>query len=99
MNFDRDRSGTVEGYELQQALVAFGYNLSPQALGVILRRYSTGGKVSFDGFVGLCVRIRSLTCKEQLQAETCACTERGGGLGWYIVIMSWYIVIMCTHTK
>ena len=61
MNFDQDRSGTVEPHELQQALVAFGYNLSPQAMGVLQRRYATGGKVAFDGFVALCVRLRSLT--------------------------------------
>ena len=65
MNFDRDRSGTVEPHELQQALVTFGYNLSPMALGIILRRYSTDGRVSFDGFVSLCVRLRALTGKSR----------------------------------
>lgn len=61
MNYDRDRSGTVEPHELQQAVVSFGYNLSPQAHGVLLRRYSTDGKVKFDDFVALCVRLRALT--------------------------------------
>ena len=63
MNFDRDRSGTVEPHELQQALVTFGYNLSPQAQGVMLRRYSNQGRVPFDAFVALCVRLRILTSK------------------------------------
>ena len=63
MNFDRDRSGTVEPQELQQALVSFGYNLSPQAMGVLLRRYSNNSRVSFDQFVALCVRLRALTGK------------------------------------
>ena len=63
MNFDRDRSGTVESHELQQALVSFGYNLSPQAIGCILRRYGTDGKIGFDDFVSCAVKIRSLTCK------------------------------------
>lgn len=66
MNFDRDRSGTVEPHELQQALVTFGYNLSPQAMGVLLRRYSTDGRIPFDGFVALCVRLKSLTSKLSL---------------------------------
>ena len=61
MTYDRDRSGTVEPGELQQALVTFGYNLSPQALGVINRRYANQGRVPFDAFVGLCVRLRALT--------------------------------------
>ena len=64
MTFDRDCSGTVEPHELQQALTSFGYNLSPQALGVIIRRYSVQGKISFDAFVALCVRIKSLTGKQ-----------------------------------
>lgn len=61
MNFDRDRSGTVEAHELQQALASFGYNLQPQTLTVILGRYSKGGKVPFDEFVGLCVKLRAIT--------------------------------------
>lgn len=63
MQYDRDRSGTVEPHELQQALTSFGYNLSPQAMGVMLRRYSIDGKVSYDNFIALCIRIRSLTSK------------------------------------
>ena len=59
--YDRDRSGTVEPHELQAALSSFGYNLSPQALGCILRRYSTDGRVNFDNFVGCLVKLRALT--------------------------------------
>ena len=61
MNFDRDRSGTVEPHELHQAIVSFGYNLSPQALGTLVRRYSTDGKIGFDDFVSCCIRLRTLT--------------------------------------
>lgn len=59
--FDRDRSGTVEPHELQQALTSFGYNLSPQAYGVIIKRHSTNGRIGFDEFVACVVRIRTLT--------------------------------------
>ena len=59
--FDADRSGTIDPQELQQMLAAFGYNLSPQALGAILRHFSTDGKISFDSFVACCVKLRVLT--------------------------------------
>ncbi len=63
MQFDRDRSGTVEPHELQQAITTFGYRLSPQAMGVIIRRYSTASRVAFDQFVALCVKLRLATSK------------------------------------
>ena len=63
MGIDRDRSGSVDARELQQALTSFGYNLSPQALDVIMKRYSSAGKIAFDSFVGLCVRLRLITCE------------------------------------
>lgn len=61
MSYDRDRSGTVEGHELQQALSTMGFNLSPNALGIILRRHGINGKVGFDEFVGCCTKLRALT--------------------------------------
>ena len=63
MGYDRDRSGSVDAQELKQALTSFGYNLSPQALGVIMKRYSSAGKIVFDSFVGICVRMRLITSK------------------------------------
>ncbi|XP_069770448.1 sorcin-like isoform X1 [Narcine bancroftii] len=59
--FDRDRSGTVEPQELQQAIAAMGYRISPQGLNGIVKRYSTHGKISFDDYVACCVRLRALT--------------------------------------
>ncbi|XP_040900362.1 sorcin isoform X2 [Toxotes jaculatrix] len=60
-SFDRDRSGTVEGHELQQAIATMGYNLSPQAMNCIMKRYSVNGRIPFDEFVSCCVRLRALT--------------------------------------
>uniref|UniRef100_A0A3B5L5U1 EF-hand domain-containing protein n=1 Tax=Xiphophorus couchianus TaxID=32473 RepID=A0A3B5L5U1_9TELE len=60
-SFDRDHSGTVEGHELQQAITTMGYNLSPQAMNCIMKRYSNHGKIPFDEFVSCCVRLRALT--------------------------------------
>ena len=38
-----------------------GYNLSPQGIGCLMRRYSTDGKVSFDDFVSCVTKLRSIT--------------------------------------
>ena len=59
--FDSDRSGNIDARELQQTLTAFGYNLSPQAIGAIVRHFATDGKIVFDSFVACCVRLRVLT--------------------------------------
>ncbi|KAJ7371939.1 hypothetical protein OS493_022037 [Desmophyllum pertusum] len=61
MQFDTDRSGTMEAHELHVALSAFGYRLSPNALNIVVKRYSTNGRVTFDDFVSCCVRLRALT--------------------------------------
>ncbi|KIP09039.1 hypothetical protein PHLGIDRAFT_126631 [Phlebiopsis gigantea 11061_1 CR5-6] len=72
-HFDRDRSGSIDGSELQQALRQFGYNLSPQLLGLLERKYdvkeasapampgSAPPGISFDRFVRACVVIKTLT--------------------------------------
>lgn len=39
LHFDRDRSGTIDGQELQQALNQFGFRLSPQLLNLLERKY------------------------------------------------------------
>jgi Ca2+-binding EF-hand superfamily protein len=38
-HFDRDRSGSIEGAELAEALRSFGYNLSPPLLALIEHKY------------------------------------------------------------
>ncbi|XP_068615890.1 sorcin-like [Brachionichthys hirsutus] len=70
MAFDRDRSGTMEAAELQQAVATFGYNLSPQALGVVMKRYSTNGKVGFDDFMSCSIKLRGLTDHFQVRDTT-----------------------------
>ena len=56
----------MEPYELQQAIAAFGYRLSPQTLSVLTARYSSNGRIWFDDFVSLCVKLRVLTSRTQL---------------------------------
>ena len=43
-HFDRDRSGSIEGAELSEALRSFGYNLSPMLLSLLEQKY---GKLPF----------------------------------------------------
>ncbi|KAM9308097.1 sorcin [Gastrophryne carolinensis] len=61
MSVDSDRSGTVDGMELQRALGAMGYRLSPQAINIITRRFSTHGRITFDDYIACCVKLRALT--------------------------------------
>ncbi|XP_008323071.1 sorcin-like [Cynoglossus semilaevis] len=61
MMFDHDRSGTVEPHEMNQAINAMGYRVSPNALNIIIKRYSKGGRICFDDYVACCVKLRSLT--------------------------------------
>ncbi|KAM4600766.1 sorcin isoform 2-T2 [Polymixia lowei] len=61
MTFDRDRSGTVEGPEMQQAVASMGYKLSPQAMNIIVKRYSTHGRIVFDDYVACCIKLRTLS--------------------------------------
>ncbi|KAK0210348.1 apoptosis-linked protein [Desarmillaria ectypa] len=68
-HFDRDRSGSIEGRELAEALRNFGYSLSPNLLSLVERKYasepSTGygppPGISFDRFVRACVVVKTLT--------------------------------------
>jgi len=72
-HFDRDRSGSIDGTELQNALNQFGYRLSPQLLSLLQRKYASapqthGGYpgsqppgITFDRFVRACVVVKQIT--------------------------------------
>ncbi|KAF8654192.1 hypothetical protein AX16_003721 [Volvariella volvacea WC 439] len=68
-HFDRDHSGSIEGHELAEALRSFGYNLSPQLLGLIQHKYASAPVtghgpppgITFDRFVRACVVVKNLT--------------------------------------
>jgi len=75
LHFDRDRSGTIDGQELQAALNQFGYRLSPQLLNLVQRKYGSAPApaaargypaapqpgITFDRFVRACVAIKQLS--------------------------------------
>uniref|UniRef100_A0A8C2P258 EF-hand domain-containing protein n=1 Tax=Capra hircus TaxID=9925 RepID=A0A8C2P258_CAPHI len=60
---DKDGSGSVEHHELNQAIAAMGYRLSPQTVTTIVKRYSKNGRIFFDDYVACCVKLRALTDK------------------------------------
>ncbi|KAK7036754.1 hypothetical protein VNI00_011420 [Paramarasmius palmivorus] len=68
-HFDRDRSGSIEGNELSEALRSFGYNLSPNLLRLIEQKYASAPVtdygpapgITFDRFVRACVVVKNLT--------------------------------------
>ncbi|PFH50069.1 hypothetical protein AMATHDRAFT_61829 [Amanita thiersii Skay4041] len=68
-HFDRDKSGSIDGRELSEALLSFGYRLSPSLLTKIEHKYASGPVagygpppgITFDRFVRACVTIKTLT--------------------------------------
>lgn len=70
-HFDADRSGSIEGSELSNALRQFGYNLSPPLLQLVLAKYASAIAtpgfqapplgITFDRFVRACVVIKTLS--------------------------------------
>ncbi|KAJ7603490.1 hypothetical protein B0H17DRAFT_1233150, partial [Mycena rosella] len=62
-HFDRDRSGSIDGSELRDALARFGYNFSPAVLRLVQLKYVGSGLpgISFDRFVRACVVVKQLS--------------------------------------
>lgn len=61
--FDTDRSGNISVDEYTNALVAFGYRLSPQFVDTLFRTYDKrgDGAISFDLFVQSCISLKRMT--------------------------------------
>ncbi|KAJ7247161.1 hypothetical protein B0H12DRAFT_1125445 [Mycena haematopus] len=72
-HFDRDRSGSIDGSELRDALAQFGFNLSPHLLVLVQRKYAGVAParpgmasqappgITFDRFVRACVVVKQLS--------------------------------------
>ncbi|KAK9766532.1 hypothetical protein K7432_004325 [Basidiobolus ranarum] len=72
LGFDQNRSGTIDKDELQTALRTFGFNLSPEFIQSLIRKYdkhakktkpgqAPSGEVTFDNFIQICTTIQMLT--------------------------------------
>ncbi|KAL1480983.1 hypothetical protein MTO96_050578 [Rhipicephalus appendiculatus] len=62
-DFDKDRSGSINRYELREALRSFGYRLSDEAVNLLLVKYDRErkGAISFDDYILCCVTLQTLT--------------------------------------
>lgn len=56
-SFDRDNSGNIDQNELKTALTTFGYRLSDQLVGLLVRKYDRVGRgtIFFDDFIQCCI--------------------------------------------
>lgn len=62
--YDRDRSGSICGPELHQALAQMGYNLSPQFAETLVRRFAVRSArpgIQLDRFIQVCTQLQSMT--------------------------------------
>ncbi|KAI9805415.1 MAG: hypothetical protein M1825_000666 [Sarcosagium campestre] len=61
--FDVDRSGNISLDEYSNALVSFGYRLSPSFVQIIFKNYDKRGAnaISFDLFVQSCISLKRMT--------------------------------------
>ncbi|XP_046397707.1 programmed cell death protein 6 [Ischnura elegans] len=62
-SFDRDNSGNIDQNELKTALTTFGYRLSDQIVGLLVRKYDRVGRgtIFFDDFIQCCIVLHTLT--------------------------------------
>ena len=58
-------------HHLSFILCFVGYNLSPQALNITVKRYSTDSRISFDNFIAIAVRLRLMTGMLDLTMSDC----------------------------
>lgn len=78
LHFDRDRSGTIDGRELEQALNQFGFRLTPQLLALLQRKYGAS-RESISYYHCSCTQLR---CKRvwfrgcASERLPCCCTAR-----------------------
>ncbi|KAM9383619.1 peflin [Pholidichthys leucotaenia] len=62
--YDKDRSGTISGNELHQALAQMGYKLTPQFSEALVRRFPMQrGQpgIQLDRFIQVCTQLQTMT--------------------------------------
>jgi len=61
--FDTNRSGKIDFNEFSDALIAFGYRLSPQFVRLLFNTYDRRNEreISFDLFVQACISLKRMT--------------------------------------
>ncbi|BFZ11038.1 hypothetical protein BsWGS_14078 [Bradybaena similaris] len=61
--YDSNKSGSIEGTELQQAFKTMGYNVSPQFIQIVVVKFDHHGRraITLDNFIQSSVMLKSLT--------------------------------------
>lgn len=61
--YDSNRSGSIEGTELQAAYQQMGYNVSPRFVQTVLYKFDHFGRrsLTLDNFIQSCVMLKSLS--------------------------------------
>lgn len=56
-SFDTDNSGNIDQNELKTALTSFGYRLSDNIIGLLIRKFDRhgNGTILFDDFIQCCI--------------------------------------------
>lgn len=58
--YDRYGSGTIDGFQLREALKSSGYHLNNKTLNALAHRFSTpDGKIAFDDFLMCAIKVKS----------------------------------------
>lgn len=62
-SFDRDQSGNIDQQELKTALTTFGYRLTDNLIGTLIRKFDRFGRgtILFDDFIQCCIILYTLT--------------------------------------
>ena len=94
--FDRDRSGNISYPEFSDALVSFGYRLSPAFVSLLFRTYDKRGEnaISFDLFVQACISLKRMTDVFKKYDE-----DRDGYITLSLYVFSPYLEILYLHTN
>ncbi|KAL3316947.1 Programmed cell death protein 6 [Cichlidogyrus casuarinus] len=63
MQIDRDNSRSIDSNEFAVALQMMGYNLSPQFVQMLIKRFdrTRSSKIAFDDFIFACICLQMLT--------------------------------------
>ncbi|XP_049818414.1 calpain-A-like isoform X3 [Aethina tumida] len=60
-SYDEDRSGSLSGFELREALNSAGYHVNNKVLNSLMHRYgSNNGEIQFDDFIMCAIKLKTM---------------------------------------
>ncbi len=93
-SYDKDNSGSIDKHELKTALTSFGYRLSDQFYGVLIRKFDRVGRgtIAFDDFIQCCVVI------QVSPVTTCMYMYSYYSTVWSCELVQSLYIVLCDHT-